>query len=152
MTLRYSHLAPAHKAKALDRLGNAFKQIEQQQAEQQAEAANSSQTATNLECFRNVLLVRSGRGFSVIDPKSTPNQEINANSKLVEAGGIEPPSEGLRSNMTTCLADVLISLFEPPTAGSRRAIRFGSQPHPLRQENRPIPLNDVLANPVGESR
>jgi hypothetical protein len=88
MTLRYSHLAPAHKAKALDRLGNAFKQIEQQQAEQQAEAANSSQTATNLECFRNVLLVRSGRGFSVIDPKSTPNQEINANSKLVEAGGI----------------------------------------------------------------
>jgi hypothetical protein len=71
---------------------------------------------------------------------------------LVEAGGIEPPSGGLRSNMTTCLADVLISLFEPPTAGSRRAIRFGSQPHPLRQENRPIPLNDVLSNPVGESR
>ena len=72
--------------------------------------------------------------------------------KLVEAGGIEPPSEGLPSDMPTCLAAVLISLFEPPTAGSRRAIRFGSQPHPLRQENRPIPLNDVLSNPVGESR
>ena len=27
---------------------------------------------------------------------------------LVEAGGIEPPSEGLPPNMTTCLADVLI--------------------------------------------
>jgi hypothetical protein len=46
----------------------------------------------------------------------------------------------------------LISLFEPPTAGSRRTIRFGFQPQPLRQENRPIPLNDVLSNPVGESR
>ena len=73
-------------------------------------------------------------------------------SRMVEAGGIEPPSEDFPSAMTTCLAAVLISLFEPPTAGSRRAIRFGFQPHPLRQENRPIPLNDVLASPVGESR
>ena len=39
--------------------------------------------------------------------------------KLVEAGGIEPPSEGFPPNMTTCLADALISLFEPPTAGFR---------------------------------
>ena len=38
--------------------------------------------------------------------------------KLVEAGGIEPPSEGLPSDMTTCLAAVLISPIEPPTAGS----------------------------------
>jgi hypothetical protein len=45
-----------------------------------------------------------------------PNFLLGKN--LVEAGGIEPPSEGLRSNMTTCLADVLISLIEPPTAGS----------------------------------
>jgi len=70
---------------------------------------------------------------------------------LVEAGGIEPPSEGLPSNMTTCLADVLISLRKPPTAGSIRASRFRSRLHPLRQENPPIPLNDVLSNPVGES-
>ena len=72
--------------------------------------------------------------------------------KLVEAGGIEPPSEGLPSNMTTCLADALISLLEPPAAGSLGASRFGFQPHPLRQENRPIPLNDVLSDPVGENR
>ena len=72
--------------------------------------------------------------------------------KLVEAGGIEPPSEGLPPNMTTCLADVLISPLEPPTAGSLGASRFGFQPHPLRQENQPIPLNDVLSDPVGESR
>jgi len=76
----------------------------------------------------------------------------NLARRMVEAGGIEPPSEGLPSDMTTCLAAVLLSLFEPPTAGSLRAIRFGSRPHPLRQENRPIPLNDILSNPVGESR
>ena len=72
--------------------------------------------------------------------------------KLVEAGGIEPPSEGLPPEMTTCLAVVLVSLLEPPTAGFLGAIRFGSRPHPLRQENQPIPLNDVLSSPVGESR
>ena len=71
---------------------------------------------------------------------------------MVEAGGIEPPSEGFPSNMTTCLADALISLLEPPTAGSLGASRFRFQPHPLRQENQPIPLNDVLSGPVGESR
>ena len=37
---------------------------------------------------------------------------------MVEAGGIEPPSEDFPSAMTTCLAAVLISLFEPPTTGS----------------------------------
>jgi hypothetical protein len=54
--------------------------------------------------------------------------------------------------MTTCLADVLMSLLEPPTAGSLGASRFRFRPHPLRQRYRPIPLNDVLSNPVGESR
>src|SRR6266508_4169752 len=91
---------------------------------------------------RNALAPTRGDGKKI---------EKSSGKNLVEAGGIEPPSEGLRSNMTTCLADVLISLFEPPTAGSRRAIRFGSQPHPLRQESRPIPLNDVLSNPGGEA-
>src|SRR5215467_4594385 len=71
--------------------------------------------------------------------------------KVVEAGGIEPPSEGPPPNMTTCLADVLISLLEPPAAGSLGASRFGFRPHPLRQRNQPIPLNDVLSHPVGES-
>ena len=72
--------------------------------------------------------------------------------ELVEAGGIEPPSEGLPPNMTTCLAAILISLLKPPAAGSLGASRFGSRPHPLRQGNWPIPLNDVLSGPVGESR
>ena len=91
-----------------------------------------------------------------LNPPKTPGGssggEFFTLSQMVEAGGIEPPSESLPSAMTTCLAAVLISLFEPPTARSRRAIRLGSQPHPLRQENWPIPLNDVLSNPVGESR
>ena len=72
--------------------------------------------------------------------------------QMVEAGGIEPPSESLPPNMTTCLAAVLLSLIKAPAAGSIRAIRFRSRLHPLRQENQPIPLNDVLADPVGEDR
>jgi hypothetical protein len=79
-----------------------------------------------------------------------PKKKFFTLCRMVEAGGIEPPSEGLRSNMTTCLADALISLFEPPAAGSLRASRFGSQPHPLRQETWPIPLSDALSIPVGE--
>jgi hypothetical protein len=81
-----------------------------------------------------------------------PKKKFFTVCQLVEAGGIEPPSEGLPPEMTTCLAVVLVSLLEPPTAGFLGAIRFGSRPHPLRQENQPIPLNDVLSSPVGESR
>ena len=88
-------------------------------------------------------------GFLLSKPRT---KELFTLYHLVEAGGIEPPSEGLQPNMTTCLAAVLISLFEPPTAGFRGASRFGSRPHPLRQRNQPIPLNDVLSNPVGEDR
>jgi len=49
---------------------------------------------------------------------------------LVEAGGIEPPSEGHLSVMTTCLAVNLISLFEPPTAGVLKlsGLDFGLSP------------------------
>ena len=49
---------------------------------------------------------------------------------LVEAGGIEPPSEGHLSVMTTCLAVILISLFEPPTAGFLKlsGLDFGLSP------------------------
>ena len=67
-------------------------------------------------------------------------------------GGNRTPVRESSISATTCLADVLMSLFKPPTAGSLRAIRFRSRPHPLRQRNRPIPLNDVLSDPVGENR
>jgi len=85
-------------------------------------------------------------------PRLARGTKFLLRKNLVEAGGIEPPSEGFPSSMTTCLAAALISSREPPAAGSRETIRFGSQPHPLRQENRPIPLNDILADPVGENR
>jgi len=51
-------------------------------------------------------------------------------SRMVEAGGIEPPSEGHLSAMTTCLAVNLISLFEPPTAGFLKlsGLDFGLSP------------------------
>ena len=49
---------------------------------------------------------------------------------LVEAGGIEPPSEGFPSAMTTCLAANLVSLVEPPTAGYLKlsGLDFGLSP------------------------
>jgi hypothetical protein len=67
-------------------------------------------------------------------------------------GGNRTPVRESSISVTTCLAVVLISLFEPPAAGSLGASRFRSQPHPLRQRNQPIPLNDALSDPVGENR
>jgi Phage integrase family len=76
MTLRYSHLAPAHKAKAVQQLGDALERIAKGQAGQQVEAAMNAQTPSNLERFRNVLVVKSGRGLSVIGPKNEQNQQV----------------------------------------------------------------------------
>src|SRR5262245_6926794 len=90
MTLRYSHLAPAHKAKAVEQLGRALQQITEGQQTDKAEAVSSGEIPTNLERFRNVLLVRSGRGLSVIDPKNTTNQELNSTSKWWRRGESNP--------------------------------------------------------------
>jgi Phage integrase family len=74
MTLRYSHLLP--KAKAVQQLGDALERIAKGQAGQQVEAAMNAQTPSNLERFRNVLVVKSGRGLSVIGPKNEQNQQV----------------------------------------------------------------------------
>jgi integrase len=87
MTLRYSHLAQTHKAKAVDQLAKAFRQIEEQQ---QTEVADTSQTATNPEHFRNILLVRSGRGLSVIDQKIESNQKLTRASDWWRRGESNP--------------------------------------------------------------
>src|SRR5262249_2619634 len=76
MTLRYSHLAPAHKAKAVQQLGDALQQIAQGQTAQKTEPAMTGQTQSNLERFRNVLMVRSGRGLSVIATKPERIQRL----------------------------------------------------------------------------
>ena len=90
MTLRYSHLAPAHKAKAVEQLGKAFQQIAEGQSAEKTEAVSGGKNPTNLERFRNVLLVKSGRGLSVVSPKDATNQELNSNSNWWRRGESNP--------------------------------------------------------------
>jgi len=73
MTLRYSHLAPAHKAKAVEKLGEIFEKIttaHKEEPSEQAQAEKAPGLAANLAQIRNVFLVRSGRGLAVVDEKS----------------------------------------------------------------------------------
>jgi hypothetical protein len=66
MTLRYSHLAPAHKAKAVEKLGEVLEKItspKTEEAVQQSEVANAPTLGSNLAQIRNVFVVRSGRGY-----------------------------------------------------------------------------------------
>ncbi len=68
MTLRYSHLAPAHKAKAVEKLGEALEKITTDQKDKKAGEAQEEQTpalAVNLAQNRNILLVRKGRGLAL---------------------------------------------------------------------------------------
>jgi hypothetical protein len=51
MTMRYSHLAPAHKAKAVKQLGDMLEQIAKGPSGQQAEAVAGIQTPPNLAHF-----------------------------------------------------------------------------------------------------
>jgi hypothetical protein len=88
MTLRYSHLAAAHKAKAVDQLGKAVEQIAQQQREPEVEA--KGEKPVNLAQFRNILLVRSGRGLSVIEPKSPTNRQVSASENWWRRGESNP--------------------------------------------------------------
>ena len=89
MTLRYSHLAASHKAKAVDQLGKAFEQIAQQQSEQIAEVSNGEKS-TNLAHFRHVTLVRSGRGLSEVEQKSELNQPISSSTDWWRRGESNP--------------------------------------------------------------
>jgi len=47
----------------VEQLGKAFQQIAEGQPAEKAEAVSGGQSPANLERFRNVLLVRSGRGL-----------------------------------------------------------------------------------------
>jgi integrase len=90
MTLRYSHLAPAHKAKAVQQLGDALEQIAKGQTPAQVDAAMNTQPSSNLEHFRNILVVKSGRGLSVIGPKKKQNQQVTA-GQIGGGGGNRTP-------------------------------------------------------------
>jgi hypothetical protein len=82
-TMRYSHLAPAHKAKAMQQLGDALEQIAQGPLKQEAQATTTAQTSANLAQFRHVLVVKSGRGLSVLEEKQSRISELT----LIRIGG-----------------------------------------------------------------
>ena len=93
MTLRYSHLAPAHKAKAVEKLGEVLEKIttaHKGQTNEQAEAEKAPVVATNLAQIRNVFLVRSGRGLSVVDQKSEANQAVRPTEDWWRRGESNP--------------------------------------------------------------
>ena len=90
MTMRYSHLAPAHKAKAVQQLGDVLEQIAQGPLAQPAETAAPNQTSPDLAHFRHVLVVKSGRGLSVIGGKTEQNQRVNSDSNWWRRGESNP--------------------------------------------------------------
>jgi len=85
MTLRYSHLAPAHETKAMEKLGDELldkiTNPKEREAARQADSEKASALAANLAQIRNVFLVRSGRGLSVIKPKGPANQAVSSSSE-----------------------------------------------------------------------
>jgi len=70
MTLRYSHLAPAHKAKAVEKLGEALEKITANQKDKKADEAQDGQApaqVVSLAQNRNILMVRKGRGLALTE-------------------------------------------------------------------------------------
>jgi len=75
MTLRYSHLAPAHKAKAVEKLGEALEKITTVQNDRVKGETVEEQTpalAVNLAQNRHIFMVRKGRGLALAEE----NQEV----------------------------------------------------------------------------
>ena len=89
MTLRYFHLAAPHKAKAVDQLGKAFEQFAQQQSEQLTVVSNGEKP-TNLAHFRNVLLIRSGRGLTEVGRKDDEVQPVSPSNDWWRRGESNP--------------------------------------------------------------
>ena len=75
MTLRYSHLAPAHKAKAVERLGEALEKIttvQKDKKEGEAELEQAPALVGNLAQNRNIFMYRKGRGLAQVQE----NQQV----------------------------------------------------------------------------
>ena len=93
MTLRYSHLAPGHKANAIAKLGERLNEMtspKNRELASQAETVNAPAPVENLAQIRNVFVVRSGRGLSVVAPKVEPNQSDNPSSNWWRRGESNP--------------------------------------------------------------
>lgn len=57
-------------------------------------------------------------GKALWDPCLPVVRQAGVDESLVEAGGIEPPSEGFPPEVTTCLVAVRVSFRRPPATGS----------------------------------
>jgi hypothetical protein len=72
MTVRYSHLAPEHKAEAVAKLGDRFAGLKSDANSQSSVVSPELKEAigevliSNLEQNRNVFLVRKGRGLTIV--------------------------------------------------------------------------------------
>ncbi len=91
MTLRYAHLAPEHKAQAVAKLNERFRNVkggtepQTGTVSQELREAVGSESTPNLARSRNVYLVRRGRGLGLA-------KEINENVEA--ASGFEPLHRG----------------------------------------------------------
>jgi site-specific recombinase XerD len=96
MTLRYSHLAPAHKAQAVEKLGEVLEKITNRELREAAQEPKSDQadstgkTESNSAQIRNVFLVRSGRGLSVVKRKEQPDQSVTREDEWWRRGESNP--------------------------------------------------------------
>jgi len=90
MTLRYSHLAPGHKAKAIEKLGEVLNSAVQNRENRAQEAQEPRALVANLAQNRNIFLVRSGRGLSVIEPKPEAKQDVSPSGNWWRRGESNP--------------------------------------------------------------
>jgi hypothetical protein len=77
MTFRYSHLAPAHKASAMEKLGEALDALGKTRESDMKEMQGSRALATNLAQSGTFFLVRRGRGLSVVVSKTSEEQGVS---------------------------------------------------------------------------
>jgi len=105
MTLRYSHLAPTHKAKAVEQLGRALEQITQ--GETANAQASGEQTPRNLERFGNISLVRKGRGLVPLGQKTEQEKPLTGSGDWWRRGESNPRPKGVRDS---CSVGPVLSL------------------------------------------
>ena len=82
-TLRYAHLSPAHKVKAVDKLGETFEALRQRKADAPAQQ-ETCPLAANLAQIRNVFLVRRGRGLVPVQSQLEQKHQVSSNNEDVE--------------------------------------------------------------------
>jgi integrase len=85
-TLRYAHLAPAHKARAVEKLGETFGAL-QERKPAAPEAGKPTTPAANLAQFRNVLLVVEVGASLPLSRTPSKNRRLTQRAKALIGGG-----------------------------------------------------------------